>query len=237
MRTTTDTYSNLLYRTNLGTSNNNCYAYAIDHYVNKGDRKLQPGDLAGMHGPIDTRSCKDITKRAQADAQKMGWTLTKVSANTTCQEGIKIAAVVAPGEDFHWYRFHKNVLYRVKRPRSIQSLAAEFGVSVANIEGPRRHSTVYVGDTVLIRNANVWSHKQGFSPDGPLLHDASGNIIKDPATADRKYGDGLDYRVFCTYFCLDKKVGKTVPRKKEEQEDGNAGMTDSMHSMMDWGFL
>lgn len=225
MRTTNDTYSNLLYRTHLGTSNNNCYAYAIDHYVNKGDTKLQPGDLSGIGGPVDTTSCKDVTRRAQADARKMGWTLTKVSANETCRRGIKIATVVAPGEDFHWYRFHKHVLYRVKRPRSVASLAAEFGVPVSSIQGPHRQSQVQVGDTVLIRYANVWSHKQGFSPEGPLLHDASGRVIKDPARADRKYGHGLDYKIFCTYFCLDKHMDKRKDKHKEDNNSQQHGST------------
>lgn len=54
-----------------------------------------------------------------------------------------------------------------------------------------------------------WSHKPGPTPATNL--DASGNTIANPETADRKYAGPdytLDYKVFCTYYCVDK--GKVV---------------------------
>lgn len=51
-----------------------------------------------------------------------------------------------------------------------------------------------------------WSHKPGGTPATNL--DASGNIITNPETADRRYvGPGyiLDYSVFCGYLCLDRQ--------------------------------
>jgi len=200
-----NTYSNALYGNPVGTGQNNCYAYAINHYVNKGDSKLQPGDLSGYTGPIDLSSCKDLVQRVKDDAKAMGWTLSVVNQNTECPKGaVKIASVIAPNVDFHWYKFHKHVMYKVKTPRSVADLAKEFGVSQSNIHNPNISQTLQPGDIVLIRNANCWSHKQGFSPDGPILKDSCGNVIKDPATACRSYGRGLDYKQMCTVYCLQK---------------------------------
>jgi hypothetical protein len=207
-RTALETYSNLLYANPVGTGQNNCYAYAINYYRNSGDDKLQPGDLAGIKGSIDLTNCRDLIRRALADGRAMGWDLQYVGDRDTCSKGhYKIIAVLAPNEDFHWYRFHKDVLYRVKTPRARQDLAAEFGVPVSNVIIPGDHANrADMGSLVLIRGANAWSHKQGFSADGPLLRDACGKIIKDPRVACRAYGKDLNYSVVCGAFCLQKNV-------------------------------
>lgn len=200
-----DTFSDALYGNPVGTSQNNCYAYAINHYVNEGDTKLQPGMLAGIETPVELSSCTDLVRRVKADAKAMGWKLTVLSSkDATCPRGsIKFASVIAPNDDFHFYKYHKHVLYKVKTPRSVSELAREFGVSTSDIHVPVTDGRVRLGDLVLIRNANVWSHKQGFSPDGPILKDSCGRVIKDPAVACRDYV-GLNYKVTCTTFCLQK---------------------------------
>ena len=201
-----DTFSDALYGNPVGTSQNNCYAYAINHYVNSGDTKLQPGMLAGIETSVDLSSCTDLVQRVKADAKAMGWKLTVLSSkDATCPRGsIKFASVIAPNDDFHFYKFHKHVLYKVKTPRSVSELAREFGVSTSDIHVPRVDGQVRLGDVVLVRNAKVWSHKQGFSPDGPILKDSCGRVIKDPTVACRDYGRGLNYKTICTNFCLQK---------------------------------
>ena len=47
-------------------------------------------------------------------------------------------------------------------------------------------------------DSGYWSHKDGGTPAMRL--DASGNVIVDPQTADRKY-KRLDYDTFCGYYC------------------------------------
>lgn len=50
-----------------------------------------------------------------------------------------------------------------------------------------------------------WSHKPASHPATDV--DASGNLIPNPETANRKYVGPdyiLDYRTFCTYYCVDK---------------------------------
>ena len=205
-----DTFSNALYGNPVGTSQNNCYAYAINHYVNSGDTKLQPGMLAGMMTSVELSSCTDLVQRVKADAKAMGWNLSVVSKDATCPRGsIKFASVIAPHDDFHFYKFHKHVLYKVKTPRTVSDLAREFGVSTSDIHVPGMSLSgadgqVRLGDVVLVRNAKVWSHKQGFSPDGPILKDSRGRVIKDPVLACRDYGRGLNYKTTCTTFCLQK---------------------------------
>lgn len=205
-RDSRNTYSNLLYRTDVGTQENNCYAYAIDHYENSGGVKLQPGNLAGLIDPVDISDCKDMKRRVQADADAMGWTLKVVEPSTECPPGsMKIASVIAPHEDFHWYRFHKHIMYTVKKPRTIEDIAKQFSVPVKSIQVPKQPSQkIQPGDTLFIQDVNVWSHKQGFSPKGPLLVDACGKVIKDPGTACRTYGNRLNYNTVCTYYCLTK---------------------------------
>ena len=207
VRNTSETYSDFLYANPIGTRQNNCYAYAINSYKDSGDeKKLQPGDLAGMSGSVDLKNCKDLVRRALADAKKMGWSLRYLGSNKKecCPKSTRIVAVLAPNSDFHWYRLHRDLLYRVKTPRTRRQMATEFGVSIGNVQIPGPDiSRAVPGDLVLIRNANVWSHKQGHSGDGPLLVDACKQIIKDPAEACRNYGN-LNYKVVCGSFCLTK---------------------------------
>lgn len=207
VRNTSETYSDFLYANPVGTRQNNCYAYAINSYKDSGDEKLQPGDLAGMSGGVDLRDCKDLVKRALADAKAMGWNLRYLGSNKKecCPKSTRIVAVLAPNSDFHWYRFHRDLLYRVKTARTRRQMATEFGVSIGNVQIPGPDTSRAVpGDLVLIRNASAWSHKQGHSGDGPLLVDACKQIIKDPAKACRNYGNGLNYKVVCGSFCLTK---------------------------------
>jgi hypothetical protein len=206
-----DTYSNLLYRSPVGTNSNNCWAYAIDHYETEQGNKLQPGELSGKTTPIDLSDCSDIVQRAIDDAKSMGWTLTPTDApNGTCTNTrYHITVVLAPNRDYHWYRFHKHVLYRVNTPRSRKTIADEFKVPEASVHIPGDPTKANKGDLVLVRNANVWSHKRGLSEDGPLLKDACGKFIKDPATACRAY-PGLNYSIVCKTFCLDKHPKKSM---------------------------
>jgi hypothetical protein len=205
-RNSIETFSDLLYANPVGTRQNNCYAWALNYYKNSGDEKLQPGDLAGDTKGVDLSGCDDLVDKALRDAKAMGWDLRYLGASGgQCVPGAyKIVAVVAPGEDFHWYRHHRDLLYRVKTPRSLGQLVAEFGVAPRDVTMPGHPLRAAAGDLVLIRGADVWSHKQGFSPDGPLLRDSCGKIIKDPALACRKYGSGLDYTMVCGTFCFRK---------------------------------
>ena len=51
-----------------------------------------------------------------------------------------------------------------------------------------------------------WLHKRGQTEVSDI--DASGKRIKDPYNADRNYGLGLNYSVFCCYFCVPNNASK-----------------------------
>ena len=207
-----DTYSNLLYRSPVGRSSNNCYAYAIDHYDTEQGNKLQPGELSGKDSPMDLSDCADLVQRAINDAKSMGWILTPSNVNSKCSKNqYHVMAVLSPDRDYHWYRHHKHVLYRIQTPRSIRAIAREFGVPEKDVHIPGDPSKANAGDLVLVRNAHVWSHKRGLSEEGPLLKDACGKFIKNPAKACRAY-PGLNYSVVCQTFCLNKASVKNNKR-------------------------
>jgi hypothetical protein len=200
----------------VGKKNNNCQAYALDYYQDSGGHKLQPGDFARDAGllktdSLDLTSCNDVIKKMLLDAKANGDELIPVDPDAPCPIGSqKIMLVIAPDRDFHFYRYHRDLVYRVKTSRTVANLAAEFGVtpddvSVAGLVDPTPAAAVPRDAKAYIRKARVWSHKQGFSPEGPILTDACGKLIKDPRTACRNYGGDLNYSTTCPVLCFIKR--------------------------------
>ena len=74
--------------------NNNCYNYANNKRT---DTFAQPGRYAGAM--YTSLTCSAVHKAAEADGLKP----SSASAECPCKKD-KIALVVAPGFDFHWYR-------------------------------------------------------------------------------------------------------------------------------------
>ena len=85
---------------------NNCYAYACDDFNDwrrGSDDFPQPGNTAGYTTPLQSQISADLLRsRAEAD----GLILVKSgSENDPAPIGFyKVALVVAPGLDYHWYR-------------------------------------------------------------------------------------------------------------------------------------
>tara|TARA_B100001093_G_scaffold518393_2_gene603027 strand:- start:532 stop:1026 length:495 start_codon:yes stop_codon:yes gene_type:complete len=154
--------------------------------------------------PIDYRNCKKVHKRVMSDNPK------KVRPSTLtrrCPRGYyKVALVIAPGRDFHWYKQHSVVYYRVKAGDTKRSLAKFFKVP----ESRFRNLDMTPGKMIRFK-ANVWSHKRGWGGK-PLLVDAKGKAILNPRTASRDYGSGMNYNKFCGSYCVKRTgvdVGKT----------------------------
>ena len=111
--------------------------------------------------------------------------------------------------DFHFYKQHGVVEYKIKPGDTIKSVASFFKIPEYRVKkaGPFK-----VGKRIVFK-ANVFSHKRGWAT-GPLLGDANGKVIKDPRTASRKYKE-LDYDKYCSAFCVKDrgiKVGKRYPK-------------------------
>ena len=103
-----------------------------------------------------------------------------------------MAAVLSPGThtDFHFLR---RVPVRVVLENLTKFMTQDSGNAVRQLlESPLKH---------------VWVHQRGWSKGGPLIHDAKGNLIVDPATACFDYGS-LHYSIYCGMFRVKTRHAK-----------------------------
>lgn len=202
-------FSDLIFGTQRGTLNNNCYAWALDAYRENGGIKLQPGDLSLQSSNKNSVSCAFLKDRALDDSRSRGIRLVKPEAR--CPNGFyKIMAFIDKGNDYHWYKQHKDVLYRVSDGETLKTIAKELGVPMRNVVSPT--PAPRKNDIVFVKNAGVFSHKQGFATR-PILRDASGKIISDPRSCNRNYGM-YNYKTFCGAMCI-RNVRPKEARAKE----------------------
>lgn len=204
-----------------GINNNNCYAYAVGDYESYRWQKAIPGDRSGMSNRHHTYThCATLPERVVSDNPRK---VFKTRASKPCPAGYyKVMMFVSPGRptnyirqgDFHFYKQHGVVEYKVKGGDTAVSIAKFFKVPISRI---RRAGVVKRGKCLVFK-ANCWSHKRGWAT-GPLLTDASGRMISDPRIANRKY-PGLNYSRHCSTFCVKNKgikVGKTHPKVRQKR--------------------
>ena len=197
----------------LGKRSNNCYAYAVNDFDLFRIQKSTPGDTTRKNNsnlpPYYTTT--GLTKRILMDNPHK---LYKTSACTKCKtDYYKMMMFIAktgntPMDfgDFHFYKQHSEVRYRVKDGDTYTKIAKFFAVpiSVVRAAGP-----LIVGKKIQFK-ADCFSHKQGWGT-GPLLVDAKNKPIRDARLADKNYGF-LDYKTYAGSFCVKNsgvKVGKT----------------------------
>ena len=204
-------------------NNNNCYAYAVNDKRGFRIHKSIPGDRSGLSAlPHTYTHCRDLTRRVISDNPDKVY---KTTANKKCKKGYyKIMMFVAPNNvfgdphgDFHFYKQHKCIEYKVKPGETAMSISKFFKIPVKEIikTGPIR-----VGRSIKFK-ANIWSHKRGWAT-GALLKDASGKAILNPLTADRKYTH--DYSKYCSSMCVKNKgvkVGLSKSKKKPTNKVSN----------------
>lgn len=205
-----DTYTDLVYGSPRGTTQNNCWAYAIDEYRNSGDTKLQPGNLSRQDGELQLEGCASLRGRAAGDLRGRAY---RELPERPCRRGFyKIMAFLAPGRDYHWYKQHGDALVTMPRKfRDLPAMARALGVSPSQLVSPR--SDPRPGDLVLVKGAGVWSHKQGFAT-GPLLRDSCDRVITDPRRACRNYGGDMHYKQYCGSWCVRSKRRPALPRQR-----------------------
>ena len=181
----------------------NCYAYAVGDHAKYRNNKSIPGNHSGMSSIFHTyRTCKGLAKRVISDNPKKVY-LAK--AEEKCKKNFyKVMMFVAPTNryhnstgDFHFYKQHGLVKYSVRKGDTPRSIAKFFRIPVSRL--PAKLPAV---GTIVKVKANVFSHKLGWAT-GPLLTDASNKAIRDPRTADRKYG--YNYSKYCSSFCVKNK--------------------------------
>jgi len=209
-------FTNRRWSSENGIPNNNCYAYAIGDYEAYRWQKSIPGDRSGLSNiKHDYTTCKDLPRRVISDNPK---TVYKVDGDKKCKKGyFKMMMFVSSGRgkgyirqgDFHFYKQHGVIEYKIKPGDTIKSVASFFKIPESRVKNGGR----FILGKRIVFKANVFSHKRGWAT-GPLLGDANGKAIKDPRTASRKYKE-LNYDQYCSSFCVKDsgvKVGKGYPK-------------------------
>jgi len=212
-------FTNRRWGSNKGITGNNCYAYAVGSYAAFRWQKSIPGDRSGLSNTAHNYTkCDDLPRRVISDNPK---SIYKVDGDKKCKKGYyKIMMFVSSGRprnyirqgDFHFYKQHGVVEYKIKPGDTIKSVAAFFKIPEYRIKKAGKFT---VGKRIVF-NANVFSHKRGWAT-GPLLGDANGKVITDPRTASRKYSE-LNYDKYCSSFCVKDrgiKVGKGNPKVRK----------------------
>jgi hypothetical protein len=212
-------FTNRRWGSQKGIGNNNCYAYAVGDYEAYRWQKSIPGDRSGLsNGNHSYTHCTGLPKRVISDNPTRVY---KTGANEKCKKGYyKVMMFVSPGRpsnyirqgDFHFYKQHGVVEYKIKPGDTVTSTAKFFKVPESRV---KRAGPFKVGKRIVFK-ANVFSHKRGWAT-GPLLTDAKGNSIRDPRKASRNY-PGLNYERYCSSFCVKNtgiKVGKTHPEVRK----------------------
>lgn len=202
-----------------GVTSNNCYAYAVGDYEAYRFQKSTPGDRSGLSKRNHTyTNCKELPKRVISDNPKKVY---RAKAEEQCRKGYyKVMMFVSPGRptnyirqgDFHFYKQHGVIEYKIKNGDTVKSVASFFRVPISRI---KRAGRFQVGKRIVFK-ANIFSHKRGWAT-GPLLVDAVGKVIKDPRKSSRDYKT-LNYELYCGSFCVKNrgiKVGKTHPKVGE----------------------
>lgn len=211
-------FSDLVYGTPQGRLNNNCYAWALDAYRGSGGIKLQPGNMTHQSTNMNASSCRFLRDRTLDDSRARG--IYAVKPERKCKAGYyKIMAFIDKDKDYHWYKQNGSLLYRVAQGETRSTIARDLGVPVTSVVSPT--PSPKPGDLVFVRNAGVFSHKQGFAT-GPLLRDASSTIIPDPRRANRNYGD-YNYRTFCGAMCI-RNLKRSIDLSNSEK--------NTLHSLL-----
>lgn len=188
----------------------NCYVFALapggsrkgGYYKNR-LHKARPGDKCDRFRDraFDFNNCEDIVKRILCDNPHNVRKVDTVKMNMKLNDDYHLmAAYLSPGDahgvgtDFHFLR---------RMPLS----------SVANSWHKFKDNTPVKCKEQLIetRPSYCWAHQRGWSKGGPLLHDASGNLIVDPATVDMNYRS-VNYRVFCGLFLVKTRKATVTTR-------------------------
>lgn len=174
----------------------NCYAFALDKKSNANDTKLQPGNISGKRGD-PSRSCGNLSALMAADSRAGNTRMKRLPATGKCPPGArKIAGVVDPGTDFHFYRRFDGATVRAPRTATVSSVAKARGVATSRVTKK--------SPGVFFVEGTVWAHKRGLATGG-ITRDAKGKAIRDPRKASRNYGE-LDYADFCGFWCVSKKA-------------------------------
>ncbi len=98
----------------------NCYSYALNAQVYPGTNivwNMQPGAAAGYSSlTLSELTADNVLRYVEADMAALNITFTRIDKDDICEAGTyRVALVVAPYKDYHWYRQDSNGLWSHKR--------------------------------------------------------------------------------------------------------------------------
>jgi hypothetical protein len=177
--------------------NANCYVFALgpNRVVGGYKKRLykaRPGDKCKHFKgkEFNFSNCEDIVKRTLCDNPKF---VSKVP-HTTVHKDVPtnshlMAAVLSPGpeQDFHYLR------------------RISFEEAVSHIKYLKKHTPMNTLVELLTKQPKyIWIHQRGWSPTGPIIHDAKDKLITNPKTANLDYGR-VKYSIYCGLFQVKNK--------------------------------
>lgn len=194
----------------------NCYAYGLGLNIGRGGYyknrlyKARPGDKCPrfVDRAFDFTRCEDIVARILCDnpAHVRKIKPRKIDKYLNMDIGDDyhlMAAYLSPGStggenntgtDFHFLR--RTPLYAVANKWS------KF----------KKDTPPNAVEQIVERNPSfLFTHRRGWSSQGPLLVDAKGDIITDPRTADLNYGS-VNYNIFCGLFLVETRKATVTDR-------------------------
>jgi len=194
----------------LGKGSNNCYAYAVNDFDLFRIQKSTPGDTTKVNNSKLPPYYTPIGLKKRILLDNPGKIYSTCATSKCKPQFYKMMMFVAmDGKsfgDFHFYKQHGEVRYRVQPGDTYTKIARFFSVPVSTV----RSAGPLTVDKKIQFKANCFSHKQGYGT-GPLLVDAKGNSIRDPRSANKDYGF-LNYKLYAGSFCVKNKgvkVGNT----------------------------
>lgn len=189
----------------------NCYVFSLGPKVGKGGyhtkrtQKAAPGSKCVVKNKccfryknFDFNNCEEFIKRIVCDNPEYVKKLPqKASPNMNLPVGYHMmGAYLSPSpdrQDFHFVRrfeisFIKRV-WKFLKDRTPEKAKQAF---------EELWKQKQINPTKKIY---IWAHQRGWSPGGPIIHDAAGDLIRKINKINMNYGD-LNYNKFCGFFSV-----------------------------------
>ncbi|GLI61387.1 hypothetical protein VaNZ11_003755 [Volvox africanus] len=216
------------------------YSWALQDYQSDREDVPVPGDAWRADIPSDVElapvlTCRDLVKQVLVDQHGRGDTIQCAFPDQPCPSGTyKVMAFTSPIPeddsaanycDNHFYVQHKDVNIRLQPGDRLRDVAGFFKLPVDDLYDVNpgladipEDSPLDRERSVLVPDANVWSHKPSeWLP--PRLHDGAGRAIHNPLRAVAAFSDdegGMNELPahYCCSFCVRPGLAKTGPQPR-----------------------
>ncbi|KXZ49494.1 hypothetical protein GPECTOR_21g720 [Gonium pectorale] len=214
------------------------YSWALQDYQSDREDVPVPGDAWRAEVPSEEElppvlTCRDLVKQVLVDQRGREDAIQCAYADQKCPAGTyKVMAFTSPLPDdddeanyidHHFYVQHKDVYLTLQPGDRLQDVARFFKLPVEELYDANPGMESVPADrpmdrerSVLVPDANVWSHKPSeWLP--PRLHDGAGRAIHNPLRAVAAFSDDEGNvnelpAQYCCAFCVRRGTAKTGPQ-------------------------